>query len=242
MDRPEARYFDEATRWDADREQALRANARRAWIVAAGAGAIALVAITAVPLLLPLKKTEPYLIRVDSSTGITDVVPAYAGTDDLPDTVLRHLVTEYVTARERYVPALAETDYEQVGAYQSAPLNASWAAAWARTNPESPLNRYADDARVTVQVQSVTFLRRGKPGPEVVQVRLRRGTLRGTGGDEQVEHFVATMTTQFARPSDDLYVRALNPLGFSVLEYRREPELADAPLSVTVPHGDGEVP
>jgi type IV secretion system protein VirB8 len=228
--RSEARYFEEAVRWDADREEALRANARRAWIVAAVAAGLALIAVTAVPLLLPLKRTEPYVIRVDSSTGVADVVPGYVGTADLPDTVLRHLVTEYVTLRERYIPALAESDYEQVGAYQSAPLNEAWAAAWTKANPESPLNRYADDARVTVQVQSVTFLRQGKPGPDIVQVRIRRGTLRNAGGDEQVEHFVATMTTRFTRPSDDLRLRSLNPLGFSVLDYRREPELPDAPL------------
>ena len=229
MARSEARYFEEAVRWDADREDALRANARWAWRVAGVAATFALIAVTAVPLLLPLKRTEPYVIRVDSSTGIADVVPGYVGTADLPDTVLRHLVTEYVTARERYIPALAESDYEQVGAYQSGALNDAWAASWERSNPDSPLNRYPDDARVTVQVQSVTFLRRGTPGPDVVQVRIRRGTQRTAGADEQVDHFVATMTTRFVRPSDDLRLRALNPLGFSVLDYRREPELADAP-------------
>lgn len=238
MDRPEAPYFTDANRWDADRESALRANARRAWAVAAAATGLALIAVAAVALLVPLKRTEPYVIRVDSSTGVADVVPGYVGTAELPDAVLRHLVTEYVTLRERYIPALAETDYEQVGAYQSAPLNDAWAAAWMKSNPESPLNRYTDDARVTVQVQSITFLRRGAPGADIVQVRMRRATSRSAGADEQAEHFVATMTTHFSKPPDDLRLRALNPLGFSVLEYRREPELPDAaPAAAVRPDG-----
>jgi hypothetical protein len=44
--------------------------------------------------------------------------------------------------RERYVPALAEADYEQVGAYHSPPMNQAWAAAWSRNNPDSPPNRF----------------------------------------------------------------------------------------------------
>ena len=236
MARPDNGYFEEANRWDADREQALRRAAQRAWFVAIGAGALAVLAVGSLPLLLPLKRTEPFVIRVDSSTGVVDVVPGYVGTEDLPEVVLRHLVTEYVTLRERYIPALAESDYEQVGAYQSAGMNQAWAAAWTKANPESPLNRYTDDARVSVQVQSVTFLRRGAPGSDVVQVRIRRGTRQISGGDEQVEHFVATMSTRFGRPSEDLRLRGLNPLGFNVFEYRREPELPDsAPGRSAVP-------
>lgn len=239
MARPDARYFEQAIRWDEDREQSLRTSCRRAWTVAAASAALALLAVAAIALLLPLRRTEPYVIRVDSETGVVDVVPGYAGTADLPETVLRHLVTEYVTLRERYIPGLAESDYEQVGAYQSGPLNAAWAAAWARSNPDSPLNRYTDDTRVTVQVQSVVFLRRGDPGPDLVQVRLRRATARGPATDEQGEHFVATMTTSFSKPSENVRLRALNPLGFSVLEYRREPELPDATPTAPAMHPAG---
>lgn len=224
MDERTESYFAEAACWELDQSVAAVAAARRAWIVASAATASALLAIAAVLLLTPLKTVEAFVVRVDSSTGIVDVVPRYAGTTDLPELVTRHLVTQYVTQRERFVPAIAEVDYDQVGAFHSAAMNAAWAAAWMRTNPDSPLNRYADGSHVRAQVQSVSFLKRVAGHPELVQVRFLAATQRSQGGIEEQRHFIATLQVAFGPPSDDVRLRALNPLGFKVLEYRREAE------------------
>ena len=46
----------------------------------AGAGWLsALVLAAALMLLMPLKRVEPFVVRVDNATGIVDVVPVYAG-------------------------------------------------------------------------------------------------------------------------------------------------------------------
>ena len=150
---------------------------------------------------------------------------------------MRHLVTEYVVARERYVPAIAESDYRQVGAYQSAALNQSWATLWARGNPESPLNRYGDASQVRVSVNAVTFLHRGAREPSVVQVRFASALGRAVGAAEETHHFVATLQATFVDPPTDNDARARNPLGFRVLEYKREPENVepDAGMTITSP-------
>jgi type IV secretion system protein VirB8 len=168
------------------------------------------------------------VVRVDSSTGIVDVVPGYSGSEALPEAVTRFLVTQYVTERERYVPALAEADYEQVGAFHSAAMNQRWAGAWAKTNPESPLNRYADGTSVRAQVQSVAFLKQGHGSLELIQVRFLSAAQHGAGGEEERAHYVATLQVAFGKPSTDVHLRTLNPLGFKVLEYRREPEAVEA--------------
>lgn len=232
MNREAEAYFSEAARWEFDRAEALTRSARRAWIVAAAATVASVIATSAVLALTPLKRVEPYLIRVDRSTGVVDVVPAYTGREPLPEAVTRHLVMEYVTQRERYVPALAEADYDQVGAFHSAKMNQAWAAAWARTNPESPLNRFADGSQVGVQVQSISFLRREQRGSDLVQVRFVTGTTRAGGTEEQTGHFVATLEATYAAPSADPRLRALNPLGFKIIEYRREPEVVESNGSV----------
>lgn len=218
-------YFAEASRWELDRTALLRQSARRAWWVATGAAALAMISGAAVATLTPLKRVEPFVIRVDSSTGVVDVVPTYAGTADLPESVTRHLVADYVVQRERYVPAIAESDYEQIGAFHSAAMNQQWAAEWSRTNPESPLNRYADGSHVRAQVQAISFLKQGQASAPVVQVRFLTATQRSVGAGEELEHFVATLQVAYGPPSADVRLRALNPLGFKVLEYRREPEL-----------------
>jgi type IV secretion system protein VirB8 len=124
------------------------------------------------------------------------------------------------------VPAIAESDYEQIGAYHTAAMNQQWAAAWSRTNSESPLNRYADGSRVRVQVQAVSFLKQGQGSAPVLQVRFLTATQRSAGAAEEVALFVATLQVAYGPTSADVRLRALNPLGFKVLEYRREPEIA----------------
>ncbi len=220
-------YYDDARRWLHDERQQDRRRARAMMFLATGAVAVAGVMAAALVVAMPLKRTEPYVVRVDSSSGVVDVVPQYVGQADLPEAVLRHLLAEYVTRRERYIAALAETDYEGTGAFHNAAMNAAWAHLWARSNPESPLNRYADGSRVTVQIRSIAFLKRDET-INIAQVRFRRATQAAPGAQDRIDDWVATISATFTQPSDDLKLRTANPLGFKVIEYRREPEVGDS--------------
>ena len=126
-------YFREAVSWDIDRTaQAIR-RARMAWVVA-GAGWTCAVAVSvALALMMPLKTVEPYVIRVDNSTGIVDIVPMYAGHAEMGETVARFLLTHYVTVCEGFSYATAERDYEECGAYHSAKRNTEWYNLWNQT-------------------------------------------------------------------------------------------------------------
>ena len=61
--------------------------------------------------MLPLKSVQPFVIRVDNTTGVTDVVPVYVGKGDVSEAVTRYLLHNYVVTRERYFYAMAEQDY-----------------------------------------------------------------------------------------------------------------------------------
>jgi type IV secretion system protein VirB8 len=220
-------YLEEAASWDRDRVGAVHSSARRAWWVASGAVVTTLGAVGALALAMPLKRVEPYVIRVDNSSGVVDVVPAYAGKYQASEVVTRFLVSNYVMARERYVAAIAESDYDTVGAYNAAALNQRWAADWAVANPASPLNVYRDGTNVRVQVQAVSFLNRASGDNDLAQVRFLTATRVGAGGAESVRHYIATIHYAYGTPSSDEKRRALNPLGFKVVEYRRENEVVD---------------
>ena len=169
---------------------------------------MAAIAVGAVAVLTPLKTVQPYVIRVDNATGVVDVVPALRGAVSESEAVTRYLVTQYVTARERYVPALAESDYEQVGAYHSPLMNQAWAALWNRSNPESPLNVHADGSTVRVQVTAVSFLAPGSGRRDLAQVRFVR--TRGEGGaGPRAGHYVATLQYAFGEPSKDDRLRSV---------------------------------
>ena len=56
---------------------------------------------------------------------------------------------------------------------------------------------------------------------------------RRRGAQERVDDWVATISSTFTKPSEDLRRRTANPLGFKVIDYRREPEVGEAAVPET---------
>jgi len=218
-------YFGEAASWDADRAAQLRRSAQRAWQVAAAACLCALAMAACLALLLPLKRVEPFVVRVDSSTGIVDVVPVYNGSAGLEQTVTRYFLTHYVSVCERFNFSTAESDYEECGAFHSAQRNQAWYALWTATNPNSPLNLHKDGSSVRVQVSSVSFFTRASGWSDLAQVRYLKAVRQGPGAEESYSHWVATIQYAYAEAAKDPKTRRWNPLGFKILDFRTEPEV-----------------
>lgn len=231
------KYLKEAQSWELDRARRSERSAKVAWVVAGASLLTALLAIGALAGLTPLQRPVPVLIRVDSSTGIVDVVPTYRGTTDIEQVVTRNLLQNYVIARERYFYGTAEADYELVASQNSSRLNQEWASLWAANNPLSPLNVYKDGTFIRTQVRSVTFLKLESGKDKLAQVRFTRYARAGGTGEEQATHWVSTIEFAYVEPSKDDKWRSLNPLGFRVVEYRREPEVA---TSMPAPTGKQE--
>ena len=226
-------YFEEAASWDADRAAMVRARARIAWIVAGVASLCTVLSVTTLLLMMPLKTVEPFLIRVDTRTGIIDSVPAYTGAGEIDEVITRSLLTRYVLTCQRYYFALAENDYFECGSFHSASANQAWAALWSRSNPDSPLNKYGEDTHVRVQVSGITFF--STPGvARLAQVRYLTARRRGDAGPEVLTHYMATVQYEYGKPSKDLKRRQWNPLGFRVVEFKPEVEAVSAGDDLTV--------
>ena len=228
---PLTAYYREAASWDADRTARATLDARRAWRVA-GAGWICAVAgaVTLV-LLMPLKRVEPFVVRVDNSTGIVDVVPIYDGKAPVSQTVTRYFLTHYVTICERFTFATAESDYEECGAFHGAQRNQAWYALWNPTNPSSPLNVHKDGSTIRVQVESVSFFQRGSGVNDLAQVRYLKAERQAGAADERFTHWIATIQYAYTTPPKDPRVRRWNPLGFRIVELTSEPEVLAPPAS-----------
>ena len=229
-----ASYYAEARSWESDRVQSAERGARRAYWVA-GAGCVAAVACAAALMgLMPLKRVEPYLIRVDNTTGVIDVVPPYKGEAPLSETLTRYLLTHYTQVCERFVLATAESDYEECGAFNSAARNQRWSAYWSTGNPDSPLNRYKDGTAVRAQVQAVSFFTRSNGLKDLAQVRYLKAERPGGDGAERITQWIATLQYSYGEPSTDPKRRLLNPLGFKILEFKAEPEVIPATPATVV--------
>ncbi len=175
--------------------------------------------------LMPLKRVEPFVIRVDNTTGIVDVVPTYVGKAQMSEVVTRYFLTHYVTVCERFNFATAESDYQECGAFHSAQRNQAWYALWNRANPNSPLNVHKDGSAVRVQVESVSFFKRAGGLSDLAQVRYVKAERQGPGAEERTTHWIAAIQYVYAEPSGDVGMRHWNPLGFRVTEFTPEPEV-----------------
>ena len=230
-------YFAEARGWDVDRRGEQRRVVRLSLWVAAAGWMCAMGCVFALIALMPLKRTEPFVIRVDNSSGVVDVVPVYAGNAPLPETVTRYFLNHYVTVCERFDFATAESDYEECGAFHSPARNQQWFDQWNRNNPQSPLNLYKDGSILKSEVSAISFFERANGISDLAQVRYTKLTRQGSA--ERSAHWIATMQYAYGPPATDPKIRRWNPLGFKVVSFRTEPEVLDEGVSAKVA---GEAP
>jgi len=225
-------YFREAESWDRDRAAQLRRSARAAWWVAGAGWLCAVASALALVLLMPLKRVDPFLVRVDNSTGIVDVVPVFAGRATQEEAVTRYFLAHYLTVCERFNFATAESDYEECGAFHSAQRNQAWFALWTATNPLSPLNLHKDGSSLRVQVNSVSFFTRASGLSDLAQVRYLKALRQVSGAEESFTHWVATIQYAYGEPAKDPKTRRWNPLGFRIVDFRSEPEVFNEPAAL----------
>lgn len=198
----------------------LERSTRRAWIVAAIAGGIALLLAVSLVILLPLKTTEPYTLLVDRQTGNVELLQPLDAQTISPDAALtRSFVVQYVVARESYDAASVGRDYRKVALMSTGDARQRYIASMQSSNAQSPLANMPPGGTIAVDVRSVSSL---APGRSLV----RFTTVRSDPGSqvEAAQYWAAVVDygySQAAMSEDD---RLLNPLGFQVTRYRRDAE------------------
>lgn len=219
-----------AASWGTDLQEAARRSRRTAWTVAAGLGLIALFEALALMLLAPIKTVVPYTILVDRQTGFVQAVDPMAPTRLSAQSALtRAFVAQYVVARESYDADTARTDYQKVALLSEGAARSRYIAAMQPENPESPIARFGRGRRVSAVVKSVSPL-----SADTALVRFDTLVLDSGGATRLLGSWAAVLKFRYRdvpmRASD----RLLNPLGFTVTSYRRDPE-APPPAPAAAP-------
>lgn len=211
-------YFEKARTWDQDRLLAAYHSRRIAWIAASVAGVVAFTAVGAVAALTPLKTVQPFVIRVDNATGIVDVVNALDNARETYDeAVTKYFAARYVRAREGFQAAEARESFQEVSLLSGAPEQVRFASFYSGKNPESPQVVLGRSGVARITIKSISALNRN-----VVAVRYLREVRRGE--ESKTSHWIATLTYHYTRAPASTGDRLLNPLGFTVTEYRSDPE------------------
>lgn len=227
-------YYAEAGTWAQDRQDALRASRRTAWIVASVAVAIALIEALVLLVLTPLKTVVPYTLLVDRTTGFVQELDPLEPGKVAPDSALtQSFLVQYVIARESFDIDKVQADYRKVALWSAESARSSYIASTQVSNPQSPLVLYPRTTIVETRVKSVS------PSPIGRNVALVRfDTVRRDAGGrvEAARPWVALIRYRYSGEPMQLEDRMVNPLGFQVLRYRRDPE-ALPPATATVVEG-----
>lgn len=216
----------EAHGFDVDLILEPRLSARRAWVVAGGAGALSLVLATALVLVLPLKETQVFTVLVDRQTGDAEKVMTVSPTGIEDQEALKQsLLVAYVSDREGYFLAGIQARLESVQRRSTANAEESLRLLWSKggSNTAYPPDVYGAGAEVSVTVRRITFL-----APNVAQVRFLK-TLRKTKQEPVTQPFVATVEFAFAPKTERSLAHVWeNPLGFTVSSYRVDAETLES--------------
>jgi len=218
-------YYAEAASWNQDRVQAMRSSQKVAWWIAGVAAAIAVLEAVALVLLTPLKTVEPYTLMVDRTTGYVQALKPLEQSKISPDAALtQSFLVQYVIAREGFDMATLNANYRKVALFSADRARSSYLQTMQVGNPQSPLFLYPRSTVLEVQVKSVSPV-----GPDAALVRF--DTLRSDAGAQpQVQSsWIAVVRYRYSGELMKAEDRFVNPLGFQVVGYRKDPEALTSP-------------
>ncbi len=214
------KYYEASRTWEYDRMRAAIQSKRLAWGVAAGACTLAVASVAAVAMLSPLKTVEPYVIRVDKSSGETQVVTALRGPQPrtYEDAVNRYFISQYVRLREGWLNDAARENAYTVMLTSDQAESARYLNSVQANNRNAPSNIYGDKGFVSISIRTISFL-----SPTVAQVRFTKIITFGQN-TPVAQNWNAIMTFRYTTAPEHEKDRIINPLGFQVVNYRSDPE------------------
>ncbi|HZU50753.1 MAG TPA: VirB8/TrbF family protein [Sphingomicrobium sp.] len=217
-------YYAEAASWNRDRVQSMRSSHRIAWVIAAAAGLLAVVEAIALVLLMPLKTVEPYTLMVDKTTGYVQALRPLDEQKIAPDAALtQSYLVQYVIGREGFDIGTLNATYRKIALLSADSARTTYLASMQVSNPESPLVRYPRTTVIEVRVKSVSPI-----GANTELVRFDTNQTDGNGEAQPPKPWVAVVRYRYSTAPMSVEDRFVNPLGFQVISYRKDPEAVPA--------------
>ena len=205
-------------------------STRDVWrVVSVCLGVALIVSLLVLYALVPLKSTEVVVLEVDKATGFTQVAKPLEEGGPLSEreAVTQANIVRYLRARETYDPPALRDNFDLASLLSCCAAAKDLQEYYAGSNPNNPVKLWGIQTRVTVRVKSVNFLtdqwKTDPRTPGTAAVRFET-TRRGEHGELVNEHWFANIRFRYtAEPLKNEW-RFDNPLGFQVIEYRKDQE------------------
>ncbi|EKN4184098.1 virB8 family protein [Yersinia ruckeri] len=198
---------------------------KMAWRMAIIEFVLAMMAITALIILLPLKTTDIELWSVDKQTGRYEYMTRIKQEDISTETALAHaLAAHYIKLREGYNYFSLQRDYNDVQLFSSDRVNKDY-LDWFN-NDQAP-DVIFNKAEYVVYIDIISNVHAVATTPDhLATLRFKRTIRRIVDNSVKTDVWNIRLTYRYV-PHQQLTdsQREVNPLGFIVTSYQRDKEL-----------------
>jgi type IV secretion system protein VirB8 len=224
-------YFAKALTWDDDRVLKAEASEKRAWTVARLQW-IVMILLVALALVLALsRKVYPFLVtqRADNTVQVTNLLtdPQLTYQEALNQFFLR----KATAARENFNLTQAQRLFDESQLFNSPEQQKIYKAQSDPANPQSMSALFGNRAEVTLRENSppVTTSFDKKTGISIATYRWQQHITPkdGTLAPKPI-NWMSTITYTYVGTPASPAVRAINPLGMQILDYRKDPDQGGA--------------
>ncbi|EAC1339294.1 type IV secretion system protein [Campylobacter coli] len=214
--------FNSAMDYEASFRYLIDKSNKRAWLIAFVSIFIAIISIVAVVLLTPLKTIEPYVIRVDNTTGMVDILTMLDEKEISSNEALdKYFISQYVKAREGYYYELLNQDYLLTQLMSSEKVANEYRAWYEGENARDQILKNSNE--VNVQILSIVLGNSNGVKTSTIRAKIITKNLNTRGLSESTKVITLSYDYILAKASEEN--RILNPLGFKVTKYRIDEEI-----------------
>jgi type IV secretion system protein VirB8 len=214
--------FTKGANWEASRVTDLEKSRKMAWLVAGLFAFCLVVAVIALAVLTPLRRTIPYVVKQDAQTGNLEVLQAFdnrvVGNQEL---INKYWARKYVTAREQYNWYLVGADYDVVYQLTDQPIFNEYGTQFAGEKGMDKVFGNFTERKITI-----LSIAPSPTNPSVMVVRFERTTTSKGALVESPTVFVANLAFKYipnVYGAEADLIR--NPMGYLVYSYRRDVEV-----------------
>ncbi|WP_217469165.1 virB8 family protein [Paraburkholderia ultramafica] len=217
-------YLAESRGLERDFLREVLRSRRNAWRVAIAAAVFGFASLMTLTLQIEesSKPVPPFILRVDNTTGQTDVVSVMkTRQDSYGDVVDRYWLSQYTMHRESYDYQTIQADYNATGLMSAPDVAAEYRHVFEGDNARDKI--LGDRGRILVEMESPPVL---NPGTSTASARFTTVLHWKNNRPDEVRHWIATIAYSYVQSPMKPQDRLINPLGFQVQSYRVDPELA----------------
>jgi type IV secretion system protein VirB8 len=214
-----ATYYQDGMRWEAEIVRKAKRSRALAWVVAMIFGMMTICSLVILMMLVPLKSFEPYIVTVDQTTGYIEVKTGLTRPANLTEqeAITQANIVRYIRAREGYDPYRIDENFGIAAILSAGTAANELQQLYSTTNMQNPARLYGDDTRVMVDIKSVTF-----PNDSTALVRFSTDEVAATSS--VTRHWISVVRFRYTDTPTTNNLRFENPLGFQVVDYRRDQE------------------